>query len=356
MSTVLHSASRRSALIAAATVGYVVVVIIASAYPLSGWRLPDRQLLWLQLGEWPRYYSYSDVIANVLAYVPVGGLLTWWLRHRLGPVRAAGLAMVMAGALSFVLEVFQGTLPARVTSGLDVFCNTVGGIVGAWLGLAWNVPGARHSALGRWRDNKVAEGIVGDAALVLLAYWLFLQFRPDVWLFALGDFRHILSMPAGEYSALNHVLLEAAATCVGLAAVAGFCSCFARNRPWKWFIALSVTGILVHSSATWLYFEQRDPVLWFTPGNAAGLIAGVGLGSVVCRLPFRSVLTVTFAAIVVAAALVSAAPANPYGPSGYGPPSRPGHLRNIAGTTEVLGALWPLLAIGALAVRGRSVR
>ena len=97
MSTVLHSASRRSALIAAATVGYVVVVIIASAYPLSGWRLPDRQLLWLQLGEWPRYYTYSDVIANVLAYVPVGGLLTWWLRHRLGPVRAAGLAMVMAG-------------------------------------------------------------------------------------------------------------------------------------------------------------------------------------------------------------------------------------------------------------------
>ena len=70
--------TRSSGFVGLATLAYVVVVAIASVYPAEGWRIPDASVLWHQLSEWPRYYTWNDVIFNVAAYVPIGMLITKW--------------------------------------------------------------------------------------------------------------------------------------------------------------------------------------------------------------------------------------------------------------------------------------
>ena len=165
--------ARRSAFVRYASAAYVAVVVYASLYPLTGWRMPSYELLWVRLAEWPRFYTYSDVFLNVLAYAPLGLLVTLMLRTRFTGMHAATLAMVFATTVSFLLEVMQAWVPARVPSALDVFCNAVGGLVGAWIGLAVAEPLLRDGKISLWRERRLVPGAGADVGLTLLALWLF---------------------------------------------------------------------------------------------------------------------------------------------------------------------------------------
>ena len=112
-------------------------------------------------------------------------------------------SMMASAAVSCSLELVQGSLPARVPSGLDFFCNAMGGIVGAWLALILALQPDGLGRLRRWRHRAIRHGTLGDLALVTLAYWLFLQFRPDVWLFAAGSPGRVDPSPLGAYSAAS---------------------------------------------------------------------------------------------------------------------------------------------------------
>ena len=344
--------SGRAAFAAFASLGYVLAVVVASTYTLGPWQWQDGRQLWIQLAEWPRYYTYGDVVANVLGYVPLGLFAALWFQERAGLVRGTSLAMLACAAVSCSLELVQGSLPGRVPSGLDFFCNAMGGIVGAWLALIIALQPDGLGRLRRWRHRAVLQGALGDVALVALAYWVFLQFRPDVWLFAVGSPGRVDPSPLGGHSAATHVALEAASAMLSLVALAALTRAFAVQTPLRAFMTLVMLGLAVRSGAVWLLSARLDALLWLTPGNATGLLAGMALGAGLCLAPVRSGALAGLLALIAATGLLALAPENPYAsPEALTARTPGGHLRNIAGSAQWLATLWPWLAGVLLAGR-----
>lgn len=75
--------------------------------------------------------SLEEMCANFLLYVPLGALtfLVWAARRSTGV--AYGVALAIALSTSIVAEVFQGFLPGRYSSLLDVLLNASGALLGA---------------------------------------------------------------------------------------------------------------------------------------------------------------------------------------------------------------------------------
>ncbi len=344
--------SGRAAFAAVATLGYVLAVVVASTYPLGPWQWPDGKQLWIQLAEWPRYYTYGDVVANVLGYVPLGLFAALWFQGRAGLVRGTSLAMLACAMVSCSLELVQGSLPGRVPSGLDFFCNAMGGIVGAWLALILALQPDGLGRLRRWRHRAVRHGALGDVALVALAYWVFLQFRPDVWLFAVGSPARVDPSPLGSHSAATHAALEAGSAMFSLVALAALTRVFSVRTPLRAFLTLVILGLAVRSGAVWLLSARQDALLWLTPGNTTGLLAGMALGAALCLAPVRTGALAGLLALIAATSLLALAPENPYASQAAMTSRMPGgHLRNIAGSAQWLAALWPWLAAALLAHR-----
>ncbi|UCG33059.1 MAG: VanZ family protein [Phycisphaerales bacterium] len=76
--------------------------------------------------------SYPDAMSNIMAYVPLGGLLAlrYW-RQRRSLLAGTLTSVVLCAGLSYGVEYVQQYTAARVSSAGDVFCNVVGAAVGA---------------------------------------------------------------------------------------------------------------------------------------------------------------------------------------------------------------------------------
>ena len=117
--------------------GYALLIVYASLYPLTGWHDTGGNPLDFLVATWPRYWTAFDLTTNVLAYLPFGLLGAAILRLRLGPLPAWLLATSLAAVLSFGLEFTQNYLPNRVPSNLDLACNAGGALLGAAAGALW---------------------------------------------------------------------------------------------------------------------------------------------------------------------------------------------------------------------------
>jgi VanZ family protein len=89
-----------------------------------------------RLAEHPwRVGSRTDVISNVLLFMPWGFLLAIWRAGRKASfVAAVVLAVVTGAALSAAVEVGQLFAPSRTTSFVDLATNTLGSTLGALIG------------------------------------------------------------------------------------------------------------------------------------------------------------------------------------------------------------------------------
>jgi hypothetical protein len=82
--------------------------------------------------EYNRSYV-SDVVVNLLGFIPFGFAFAWFLGSRSRSKRSVILRTVVAGLLlSFVIELAQVWLPSRDSSMLDLLLNTLGTLLGAW--------------------------------------------------------------------------------------------------------------------------------------------------------------------------------------------------------------------------------
>ncbi|MGZ8259960.1 MAG: VanZ family protein, partial [Caldimonas sp.] len=178
---------------------YGALIVYASLYPFVGWRVPGvGPLDFLALG-WQRYWTWFDVVANLIGYLPLGSLLfVALIRSGRRAGVAAALACLGGAVLSLVLEVLQNYLPQRVASNLDLSLNVAGTALGVAIGAALHWRGG----IARWqkmRDRWFVARSAGGLALLLL--WPGGLLFPTAVPFGLG---HVF----GRVQQIVHELLE----------------------------------------------------------------------------------------------------------------------------------------------------
>ena len=166
---------------------YIGLIVYASLYPFAGWRIPGVSPLDFMLLGWPRWWTWFDLVSNLLGYLPLGFLFFVALVRSGRRGRDAALYSVIAGTLlSFAMETLQNYLPMRVSSNVDLALNSLGTAVGVGIGVALN----RRGGIARWQKVRerwfVARAAGGFALLIL---WPIALLFPTAVPFGIG---HVL--------------------------------------------------------------------------------------------------------------------------------------------------------------------
>lgn len=136
--------------------------------------------------RWART-TRSDIVANLLLYLPFGACIAWLLAPRLGAVLALVGALVAGAVLSTVIEIAQIYETRRVASLADIVFNTAGAASGAALALLLRAAG---SSLGRHPLDRVLAHPIAAALVLLWIFYRLVPFAPvlgpEEWLAALA--------------------------------------------------------------------------------------------------------------------------------------------------------------------------
>ena len=350
--------ARRSRLVGYFTVTYLVLVVYTSLHPFSEWRAPAQEVRIFLTAPWPAYFTWTDLIINVLAYVPAGALLTLVLMPYFRGAAAATLATVLAIILSLIIEVFQVFLPGRIPSNADLLCNTLGALLGASLAFAIGGRGILSGKLYRLRQLHFYPGTAVDLCFLLLALWLVTQLNAEIRLFGNGDVRHLLpALPGVRYTPRAYVLLEAAITGLSFCGVALMLTTISRSVRGAVLsvMVLMLCALALKTLAANLLFTSGDSTLWVAPGAKWGLLLGGILWALLVRAPLSLQIAAATTFIALAMALVNAAPQNPYLDAALRV-SRYGHYLSLIDLTNVVSGVWPLAAIAFLTYIGYRLR
>ena len=168
-----------------AWVAWAVALAIGSLFPITSWSPRGLDPLAFLSEPWPRWWTVSDVLLNVLAYLPFGvfGALALW--PRTCGRRAVLLTLMCGAALSLGLEALQNWLPSRIPSRLDVLANLSGTLVGALLGAALAPRVIAQARLLAWYERWFAAR--AQSGWLLLGAWTLAQIAPQSRLFSAGD-------------------------------------------------------------------------------------------------------------------------------------------------------------------------
>ncbi len=332
---------------------YALLVAYACLHPLTGWKLTGLPLFDYLTAPWPKYYRGVDLVLNVLGYVPFGFVLVPAIPGRLGRAGVVLVATLIAAALSLGLETLQNFLPSRVSSNVDLACNTAGGLLGALLGLCWgHALFDERGWLHRWRSERIVAGHVGDMGLVLLGLWLLTQLIPGNFLFGSGDLRQALGLATPlHFDPERFIGLEAALVALALVGVGLFTRCITRRAsPWLILFVLAL-GLGAKALAVTLFVPAADAMPWLTQGARRGLMWGAPLLAVALFLPRLQQHALAGVALLAATVLTNILPHDPYLLFDQGP-MRQGSFLNFHGLTGLVATAWPFLALGYLAALG----
>ncbi len=236
--------------------------------------------------------SRTDMISNVLAYLPLGFLAV--TAGALGGRRRPGIAMLAvlpaALAVSLTVEALQLLSPSRVPSIADVAMNVGGAAIGGalaalfgrrlWLGLAG---GAR-----RWRGDRPVA-LVAVTLMVLLAADAVYPFRPTldistVW----GNVKaSTLSLSTGlDLHPWHHWLVRRVAVYAALSALLAGAQAGSR-RPQRLAGAVAATAFAAGIEVLKLLVVSRSFNLANVAAAGCGALVGLALGAMLAGLPVR---------------------------------------------------------------------
>ena len=334
-------------------VAYGILIVYACLHPLAGWKPTGLPLLDFLSAPWPKYYRGADIVLNVLGFVPLGFVLAPAQPERLGRAGAVVVATLIAGALSFTMEITQNFLPSRVSSNVDLGANLAGAVVGALLGARWgHALFDRRGWLHRWRSERIIAGHSGDFGLMLLGLWLLAQLVPDSLLFGTGDLRQMLGLPTPlHFNPERFIQLESTLVAATTLAVGLFTRCMMREAsPWP-TVLLLLLGIGAKATATSSFFSPDAALIWLTPGTSRGLLYGVPLLAIALLLPRLLQHALAGLTMLTATTLMNLLPENPYVVVGQALP-RSGNFLNFHGVTQLTANLWPFLALAYLSAVG----
>ena len=314
---------------------YTLLIVYGSLYPLSGWRVPAAG--WLPDSLLPTGVSGSDMVLNLLIYIPLGFL--WSGYRRLGGAGALLPVLALAAGASLALELLQHFLPVRSTSSLDALLNVTGAALGAGAYSSYGSMGP-----GRWLQHQRRHWLRSDTPLTVaglaLLMWLFVELSPLLPDLSPGSIKQSL-LPLYN-GLLNPALLDLHATLMRLCLVLGFSLILLPSlrpqRPRLLLLTLLlaavlaarvpvtgrqlpldvVLGTLLAVGAVWLF--RRREALW--PWLGAGAVI---TGYVLAQTHVESY-----------AASLHGFNWRPFSPQ----------ISHGFGLTDTVAQLWPFLALG----------
>ncbi len=346
---------------------YVALVVYASLYPFSGWRVPGFAPWDFVFLPWPRWWTGFDLGSNLVGYLPLGALVCGaWLRSSRSPPGGVVVALLAGTTLSGTLEVLQNYLPSRVPSNLDWGLNTLGtlgGALAAWLAHQAGWMQRWQQVRDRWFIQRSAGGLtllllwptallfptpvpLGVGQVALLAHELALDWVRDTPLEAWVPPAH------GTPAAALAPGMELIAIAAGLLAP---CLLAYTVSPASWrrivlVLGAMLLGFLATTLSTALSFGPHNAMAWLTPATPLGW----GLGGVVALalvfVPNRAAALVGGTVVAAMMVLVNQAPADPYFAqtlSGW----EQGRFIRFHGLAQWVGWLWPYAALIYLATR-----
>lgn len=168
---------------------YCMLLLYGSLYPFVGWRFPEGYSATILGLTWPRHISKSDLVTNLLVYIPLGFLGVRALRGRPGVASVAAIT-AFGFAFSLGVELLQMFIPSRESSASDFVFNGISTLVGACVG-AW---GHEESPLGERlliiRRSWFTPGRTADLCLAAIGLWALSQLAPFVPSIDIGMLKH----------------------------------------------------------------------------------------------------------------------------------------------------------------------
>ncbi len=348
---------------------YAALIVYASLYPFTGWRLIGASP-WAFLSQpWPRWWTAFDLVSNLLGYLPFGALVFGALVRTGRPgVVGVVLAVLVAAVLSLTMETLQNFLPSRVSSNVDLALNVLGAALGAVLGLALHLLGW----VGRWqllRERWFIPHSAGGLALIVL--WpIGLLFPAPVPLGVgqvLGPLQELLSNLLEGTPLPNWVegLLQtdprvadlppgSELVAVALGLMAPCLVAFVIARPgWRRLLLVAGaagTGVAATTLSTALNFGPDHAFAWHTPVVVAAFIAGAAGATIAATLPRRIAAGLGLIVLTALVTLVTQAPEDPYFAESLNAWEQ-GRFIRFHGAAQWVGWLWPYAAMAYLLAR-----
>ena len=355
---------------------YSALIVYASLYPFTGWRLPGAGPFDFLLLGWPRWWTTFDLVSNLLGYMPVGFLLfVAGVRSGRGTASAAWLAVAIGTLLSLTMETLQNDLPQRVASNVDLVLNSLGAALGVVVGAALHLRGG----IDRWqklRDRWFTPRSAGGLALLVL--WPIALLFPTAVPFGLG---HVLgrlqpfvaellqgtpveawssgwvaaaTAPPPVEGAHQGISAAGEVAIVVLGLLAPCLVAFTIAIP-GWRRALFVLGAAAIGAATLtlsaaLNFGPSHALAWTRPQVLQALVVGTCAAALLSLVPRRIAAGFGLIALTALVMLVAQAPADPYfaqSLQGW----EQGRFIRFHGAAQWVGWIWPYAALTYLLAR-----
>lgn len=336
-------------------IAYTALVVYASLHPFSGWRdLGVSPFAFLDAG-WPRWWTGFDLTVNVLVYLPLGYLLTLALSRHSGRWLPAVLGACLAALISFSMESLQTWLPTRVSSNLDLACNALGGVIGAFA--AWRSGTRALVWMARTERRLVAPVPQAELGLVLLGLWLITQLSPETLLFGAGDFRQFLGLTSAvsyappSFFAFEVLVIAFNTVAIGLIARTVLTD---RSSAAAVLLLFFLFALFVRAISASVLVGPREAMAWLTPGAGLGLLFGGAVLVLALFVPATWRVAIAGLALMTGTVLVNLAPTNPYSTAAL-LTWHQGHFLNFNGLTRLIASVWPFLALPYLMLLGRRL-
>ena len=344
---------------------YVGLIVYASLYPFTGWRVPGTPPLAFLTAPWWHWWTGFDVVSNLLGYMPLGALVFGaQVRGGASVWRSALLGVLAGSLLSLAMETTQNFLPHRVASNVDLGLNVLGAALGAALGVLLH----RLGAVERWQSAR-EQWFIGRSAggLALLLLWPLGLLFPTSLPFGLGQ---VLGRLRDQLIVLLHETAaqpwtegwravgppaplgpagELALIALGLLApcLVGFTIAMPGWRRVVLVLGAVALGCLATTLSIALGFGPDHALAWVTPQVAQAICLGTAAAALLSLVPRRVAAGVGLMALTALLMLVARAPADPYyaqSLQGW----EQGRFIRFHGAGQWVGWIWPYAALAYL--------
>jgi VanZ family protein len=326
------------------SLGYTLLICYATLYPFRGWTEPAHGFRGALFLELPDHLSRSDLVVNVLAYLPLG---FFWqrLRPRGTHLLVTSLqALALGFCLSYSLEVLQACLPTRVSSLSDLIANCAGVCAGALAAGNYARSSARP-AWHSWRESHLLPGALSELAWAAIACWALAQWAPFVPTVDLGELKH--GIKPLWFTLIGRQAFNFGKAAQGLAGLTGLgllalstAKEWARRRVYLGFQALTLAALLAKPFFTGRTLSLELSVAFFLAALLTALLA---------LLPHRLQAVLRVVLLLGGFMVGELIPGETLRLQVFNWVPLRSHLGNeMAGIGSILDGLWPFWAAGCL--------